>query len=344
MSADSDLLKLFRSVLELCKVREGETIAILTGENAGRPAYAGAYLAAAADLGAHAFQLHVGRSIVPPNPLTKQTPLTGNTAAIRVLKESDMVVDLLGLLWSAEQKEIQDAGARVLMSLEPVEVLKRMFPTPERRRRVEAAEKLLKKARTLRITSAAGTDVTYKLGKFPVITQYGYTDQPGRWDNLSAGAFLYTGGDEDGVDGTVVIDQGDIIFPFKRYMNTPIRLQIRKGRVERIEGEADAALMREYMQRFNDPRAYAISHIGWGMDESARWEYLGTNPLASASAGCDGRSYCGNVLFSTGPNLELGGSNDTGCHLDIPLRGCDLFLDGEPILKGGVFVPPELKP
>jgi 2,5-dihydroxypyridine 5,6-dioxygenase len=344
MSADAELVKLFGSVLNLCAVKPGEVVAVLTAENGDRAAYASAYLAAAADLGAHALQINVGRSIAPANPLQKQTPLTGNVAAIHALKQADIVIDLIGLLWSAEQKEIQDAGARILMSREPVEVIRRMFPTKERRRRVEAAEKLLKKARKLRITSPAGTDVTYKLGKYPVITQYGFTDQPGRWDNLSAGAFLYTGGHDDGVDGTVVIAQGDIIFPFRRYMSAPIRLHIVAGRVEKIEGDGvDAALLREFMQRFNDPRAYAISHIGWGMDEKAQWEYLGTSPLSNASAGADGRAYCGNVLFSTGPNMELGGSNDTGCHLDIPLRGCDLYLDGEPVVKAGNLVPAELR-
>lgn len=345
MGADTELVSLFGSVLKLCKVKEGEVVAVLTAEGGDRAAYASAYLTAAAGMGAHALQINVGRSIAPVNALTKQTPLTGNVPAILALKQADIVIDLVGLLWSAEQKEIQEAGARILMSREPLEVLKRMFPTEKRRRRVEAAEKLLKAARRLRVTSPSGTDITYRLGRYPVITQYGYTDQPGRWDNLSAGGFLYTGGDDDGVDGTVVIAPGDIIFPFKRYMNESIRLTVRAGRVEKIDGNGvDTGLLREYMQRWNDPRAYAISHIGWGMDESAQWEYLGTSPLAHASAGADGRAFCGNVLFSTGPNMELGGTNDTGCHLDIPLSGCDLTLDDKPILKAGALVPPELRP
>ena len=102
-------------------------------------------------------------------------------------------------------------------------------------------------------------------------------------------------------------------------------------------------VLRAYMARWNDPRAYAISHIGWGMDEKAQWDFLATSPLAAQSFGVDGRSFYGNVLFSTGPNVELGGSNDTGCHLDIPLRGCSLFLDGEPIVQAGSIVPADLQ-
>ena len=30
--------------------------------------------------------------------------------------------------------------------------------------------------------------------------------------------------------------------------------------------------------------------------------------------------------------------NDTPCHLDIPMRNCDLFLDGEAVVRGGALV------
>jgi 2,5-dihydroxypyridine 5,6-dioxygenase len=50
------------------------------------------------------------------------------------------------------------------------------------------------------------------------------------------------------------------------------------------------------------------------------------------------RSFYGNVLFSTGPNGELGGTNDTACHVDVPMRGCSLFLDDEPIVLNGDVV------
>ena len=55
------------------------------------------------------------------------------------------------------------------------------------------------------------------------------------------------------------------------------------------------------------------------------------------------RSFLGNVLFSTGPNNELGGANDTACHLDIPMRDCSLFLDDEEIVVDGRVVVEELQ-
>ena len=342
MQGNHDLLKVFGAVLDLCKVKTGETLAVLT-QGGEREDYASAYLAAAQERGALAFQVNVPKVLPQPGAKTRKTSLSGNQGAINALKGADIVIDLVGLLWSAEQTEIQKSGARVLLCREPIDNIVKLFPRVELRQRVEAAQKRLAAAKRMHITSPAGTDVTYELGQYPVITQYGYTDQPGRWDHL-AGGFLFTGARDGGVNGTVVIAPGDIILPWKRYLTAPIRLTIAHGNVETIEGDnADAEMMRGYMARFNDPRAYAISHIGWGMDEKAQWDFLATSPLAAQSSGLDGRAYYGNVLFSTGPNSELGGSNDTACHLDIPLRGCSLTLDNEQILSAGALVPADLR-
>jgi 2,5-dihydroxypyridine 5,6-dioxygenase len=54
-------------------------------------------------------------------------------------------------------------------------------------------------------------------------------------------------------------------------------------------------------------------------------------------------SFYGNVLFSTGPNTELGGTNDTPCHLDLPMRGCSLWVDDVPVLEHGRVVHPEMR-
>jgi 2,5-dihydroxypyridine 5,6-dioxygenase len=62
-----------------------------------------------------------------------------------------------------------------------------------------------------------------------------------------------------------------------------------------------------------------------------------------AEIGVNSLSFYGNVLFSLGPNTELGGTNDTPCHLDIPLRHADLYLDDVPIVVDGDIVVPEMQ-
>jgi 2,5-dihydroxypyridine 5,6-dioxygenase len=52
----------------------------------------------------------------------------------------------------------------------------------------------------------------------------------------------------------------------------------------------------------------------------------------------DGRAFYGNFLFSTGPNSEAGGPNNSRCHIDIPMRGCSVYLDGNPMVIDGDVV------
>jgi len=343
MAGDDGFKELCVRELMLCGLKEGEVVAVLT-QGDERVDYADAFLGAAEQLGATAFHVRLPRASHSLGGEAGQwtvgtTPLGANRPAIEALKGADLMIDTMFLLFSKEQLEIQAAGTRVLLCMEPIEHLVQLFPTQDLRERVEFGGELLGRAQELRFTNPLGTDVTYKLGTFPVITEYGFTDEPGRWDHWPSG-FLFTGGTDDGVNGRVVISPGDIIYPFKTYTRTPIEVTIESGRIVDIRGEFDADLMRDYMASFDDERAYGIAHIGWGLNEKARWSYLATD---RRGLGMHGRSYYGNVLFSTGPNQELGGTNDTQCHVDIPMRGCSLYLDDEPIVVDGDIAVEEMK-
>lgn len=344
MIASTTFVDLCEKELALCGVKEGETVAVLSQMNE-RLDYADAFMAAARKLGATPFHVRLPEAsttlLGDAGAWTVgETPLGRNQPALDSLKSADLVIDLMFLLFSKEQLEIQAAGARMLLCVEPVDNLARLFPTLDQRRRVEVSEELLGKAKSLRITNHAGTDVVYELGSFPVLTEYGYTDIPGRWDHWPAG-FLFTSGADDGVNGKVVVDRGDIIItPFKKFVAEPVDITISAGRVEDIRGASDAELLRDYIAGFDDEKAYGISHIGWGCNEKARWSGLAND---RRSLGMESRCFYGNTLFSTGPNQELGGTNDTACHIDIPMRNCNMYLDDEPVLIDGEFVIEDLK-
>src|SRR5690606_27143417 len=265
--------------------------------------------------------------------------------AVEALSATDMVVDCTFLLFSKEQFEIQGAGTRSLTAVEPPELLARLMPTRELRERVEVGEELLAKAQTMRITSPHGTDVTYRLVVYLTMSESGFTDTPGRWDHWPA-AFVFTGGADDGVDGRIVLAPGDVLLPFNTYVQTPVEITIEKGFIRDIRGGAgssglDADLLRSYIESFEDPRGYGMSHVGWGLDERAHWHGLTQFP---GGMGMELRSFYGNVMFSIGPNNELGGPNDTPCHFDIPMRVNSLYLDDELIVDAGELTVPEMRP
>lgn len=343
MATETEMVALFTQELELCRVEPGQSVAVLS-EGSVRADYARAFLIAAQSLGASCFQINLPeRPRIGPRVQVGRTPLAGNRVAIEALKRTHLVIDLIGLLFSAEQNEITAAGTRMLFVHEPFDVLRELFPTRDLRRRVECGERLMREARQLRVTSPHGTDLLYRLGQYPVMTEYGFTDTPGRWDHFPSG-FLLTQGDDKEVEGSLVLMPGDILNEFRCYVRQPVHLRIEKGMITRIEGDGmEGQLLRHYIDSFNDPRAYACSHIGWGLNERAQWHHLAVTREPQAEIGVHGLAFYGNVLFSLGPNTELGGTNDTACHLDIPMRNCSLFLDGRPIVKDGAVVVPDMQ-
>lgn len=336
--SDHDLIEAWKQVLTLSKLEPGQIVTVLTSSTT-HPQTLSAALVAVQSMGAMVNRLDLppvnGEKALSRDSLAYlgTTPLTGNRAAIAALKESDLVLDLMTLLFSPEQHDILGAGTKILLAVEPPEVLVRMVPSLDDKKRVAQAARRLEGAKEMHITSSAGTDLRCPLGEFPVIQEYGFVDSPGRWDHWPSG-FVLTWPNEKQTSGTLVIDRGDILLPMKRYAQEAIRVIVENGFVQKIEGGLDAELLSDYMASFNDPEAYAMSHIGWGLQPRAQWTTLAMYDR-EATIGMDARAFEGNFLFSFGPNNEAGGSRTTACHIDIPLRRCTVNLDGEAVVRDG---------
>ncbi len=328
MVSQSALVAAWRTVLGLSKLRPEETVILLTRPNIHQRNVDAAEHAIT-DLGCCAMKLE---------PVANGRPLRENRVAMEALTRADLVIDFVGLhvLRTYEQEDILKAGVRMLYVVEPPEALVRLLPTEDDKRRVRAAERVLKAGRTMHVTSAAGTDLHVEIGEYPILSEWGYTDEPGHWDHWPSG-FIATWPNERSARGVVVLDAGDIIFPFKSYVRTPIRLTIEGGYIRAIEGGFDADFLRTYMRDHEDEEAYAVSHLGWGLNPRARWTALGLLDKVQTN-GNDGRAFAGNFLFSTGPNTDAGGRRDTLCHLDIPMRNCSVSVDGVPMTKDGTVV------
>jgi len=339
--SDDFRIDTWKEVLGLCRLKPGESVIVLTGESS-HPQNIDAAMRSAVAMGASVFRMDLP-PIAPRGPVGGDrttflgvTPLTGNRVATEALKRVDLVLDLLGLLHSPEQLEILAAGTRIMMVVEPPDVLAKMVPVEHDKRRVMAADARLRAAKEMRVTSRAGTDLRVQIGKFPTLPEYGYADEPGHWDHWPSG-FISTWPNEGTAAGRVVVDIGDMLFPFKMYVTSRIVMDISDGIIRNIEGGLEAKYLRDHIESYGDPGAYAVSHVGWGLQPKAKWTGLGMRDK-SQSLGMDARAFYGNFLFSTGPNAEAGGSNNSPCHVDIPMGGCSLSLDGEPMTIDGQVV------
>jgi 2,5-dihydroxypyridine 5,6-dioxygenase len=331
-------IDLFAEVFARCKVASGDACAILS-ESQSRELNVRLAELALHKLGARPFHVVVPtprqQAPVPIRSTGASVALQGLAPALRALAASTFVADctLEGLMHAAELPAILKGGARVLyVSNEHPEVLERLAPSSADEQKVRAGMRLLKEARLMKVASAAGTDLSISVEGARVGGVWGYTEKPGTLSHWPGGlclCFPRSGS----VNGTLVMAPGDLNLTFKRYVESAVRLDIENDYVTRISGDGlDAELMREYFAAWGDREAYAVSHVGWGMNERARWDALIMYDRADVN-GTEQRAFAGNFLYSTGAN-EVAGRHTLG-HFDLPFRHCTVELDGKAVVREG---------
>ena len=330
----------FAEVFTLCGVKPGDTAAVLS-ETQSRAVNVQLAGLALARLGAHVFHLVLSSprlaAPVPVRSTGASDAIQRLAPVVQALAASTFVADLTveGLLHAVELPEILKGGARVLMvSNEHPEILERCAPDAALEPKVKAGIKKLKNARLMHVTSAAGTDLNISLANARTGGGWGYTARPGTISHWPGGlclAFPEAGS----VNGTLVMAEGDVNLTFKRYLEKPIVLTVENDFVTDIAGQhLDADLMRGYFAAWGDQEAYAVSHVGWGMNQEARWDSMQFYDKSDFN-GTELRAFAGNFLYSTGAN-EAAGRHTLG-HFDLPLRNCTVLLDGELIVDSGVL-------
>ena len=193
----------------------------------------------------------------------------------------------------------------------------------------------LRSARAMSVTSPSGTDLRISLEGAVAGGNWGFTTRPGtltHWPGGIALAFPAAGS----VNGTLVLAPGDVNLTFKRYVESAITLTIENDYVTAIGGAGlDAQLMRSYIEAWGDRESYAVSHVGYGLCDAARWDSMALYDKRDFN-GTELRAFAGNFLYSTGAN-ETAGRYTRG-HFDWPMRDCTVALDGTVVVDAGKVV------
>jgi len=338
------LVQLYRRELELCQVQKGETIAVVS-DLATRREYIQAAFAAADDLGADIYELCVNSL---PSWTKVGVPTIGQCkGTLEAVCAADLVVVFHVPLFTRWLKDVMGGGARVLMIIDAPDDLEQLMAPRGLKEACKHAESLYKKTKSVRVTSKAGTDLTYHCGEYPVMTQWGYADERAHFDHWGGG-HIHTFPNEGSAHGTVVLQPGDIvILPYCRYVADPVKLEIREGHIVKVEGAMDAKLMRDWLEDGKSSPAdrdpYAVSHLGWGMNPQALWYGIALHGDTPERHRAAARTFPGNFLFSTGPNTQGGGKRNTRGHYDVPMRDCTVELDGRKVIEDGRIVDAGMK-
>lgn len=337
---ESKWIDAFTKTFELCNIKQGDVVAILS-ETLSRPV--NVQLTELALLRLKARPFHI---VLPTPPLDSAVPIrsTGssvaigeNPAVVKALSASTMVADcsIEGLQHAKETATILGAGSRILyVSNEHPEILERLVPDPSLKPKVDRGVEMLKGAKRMHVTSKAGTNLEIDIEGAPAGGGWGAVQAAGDrgyWPGGLIACYPKSGG----VNGTVVLNTGDINLTFKRYLERPIKLTIKNDFITEVEGDSlDADLMRSYFAAWKDKNAYATSHVGWGMNPNARWDAMTMYDRGDHN-GVEQRVFGGNFLFSTGANRYA--DRFTLGHFDLPMKDCSVALDGKLVVKDGVL-------
>jgi 2,5-dihydroxypyridine 5,6-dioxygenase len=330
-------IQAFRDTFELCRIKAGDPVAILS-ESLSRQCNVLMAELALAEMGAIPFHIHMPSlpaGSIPIRSTGASQVLRGLSPVVKALGASTMVADLTveGILHAPDLPAILQAGARCLyISNDHPEILERCKPDRALRDKVIVGSELLRNAKHMRVKSAAGTDLSIEVAGSRAGGNWGVCEEPGSLAHWPGG-LIACFPRRNSVNGILVLDAGDINLTFKKYIDSAVTFRIENDYVKSIEGKGyDAEMMRAYYAAWNESDAYAVSHVGWGMNPGARWDSFTMYDKGDTN-GTEQRAYAGNFLYSTGANLFA--QRETICHFDLPVRNCTITVDDVTVVQDG---------
>jgi len=178
------------------------------------------------------------------------------------------------------------------------------------------AIKLWENADICRVTSTAGTDISFGMKGRPALLGDGMATVPGEAD-FFPGVSIANAPIEETINGTIVID-GNI--PPGRLVNEPVTCRIEKGVIVEITGGVDANSLKDEFDKTQDPIAKHICHFT-----------LGLNPQAKTTGHLHQDEHVlGAVTFGSGsqdPDFK-GNVPPSKVHFDVVLPSSTIYLDG----------------
>lgn len=179
--------------------------------------------------------------------------------------------------------------------------------------------------KTCRVTNAAGTDVSFTIGR-AATRKIRRVDQPGTYTPPGS-AVIYP--EIESVRGTVVVDAA--FHEYFTLLRSQIRMQV-DGKIREVTGGGtDLKVMDRALKRAGGGKYGHVIHFSHGFHPAARF-HGGSFIESIRAAGC-------NAIGLGIPWWEPGGGEN---HPDAVVTMQSMWIDGEPIVRDGAFVLADL--
>lgn len=187
-------------------------------------------------------------------------------------------------------------------------------------------------AQKMRITTPAGTDVSFENGGRPVTNEL-FAHTPGPHFLLGQIGWAPI---EETINGTIVFDGsfsggGDADLGI---LKNPIVLRVKEGVIKAVEGGEEAKKTRAWISGLNDPQMYRLAHVCYGFNPGARLCGLCTEDERVWGSTEWGMGY-------QGPMFK-GKVGTAVSHADGICLHSSVWIDGKQITDEGRIVHPEL--
>lgn len=185
----------------------------------------------------------------------------------------------------------------------------------------EAAE-----GRTIRVVTAAGTDLTASIEGRKAVRQYGRSLRPGS-SSSPPDIEAALGPLEGTAEGVLVVD-GSVPCPGLGVLRENIRVGIRQGRIVSVAGGGEAAILEQAMADLHDNDIYGVAEIGVGFNDRS----------ALCGSMLEDEGAMGTLHVGFGSNLAFGGSVAGSNHLDMIIRDASVWVDGRQLIDNGTIL------
>lgn len=192
---------------------------------------------------------------------------------------------------------------------------------------------MTQKAAKMRITNAAGTDISFENHPNRPITNELTAETPGPHFLIGQIGWAPL---EETINGEIVFDgsfsgggEADL-----GILKSPIKLIVNKGKIMEIQGEEEAKTVKRWLEKFNDSRMYNMAHICYGFNPGAKLTGLCTEDERVWGSTEWGFGY-------QGPMFK-GAFGEAASHADGICLNSSVWMDGKLIMDEGKLVTPKL--
>ena len=196
-------------------------------------------------------------------------------------------------------------------------------------------------AKTVRVTSEYGTDITYSVeGRIfiPGLPADDYDpfkaysrSKEGRKASPLYGTLFPTG--EFNVPPVEGSGEGRIVVDVSMHqlglLKDPVALEISNGRIKDIQGGYQARLLKEYLEEYGDENAYMMpTEASIGINRHTR----------ITGVQREDKNYWGSIHFGLGTNADVGGTVKSKLHMDGVILQPTVIVDSVTKIERGEFL------